>query len=194
MEEREKWNRKYGDAGRKPSTHPPEFLVSHAGEVLKMLPEHPRVLDLAAGAGRNSIYLAERECHVLAVDFALEGLRHCVRQASISGVHVQAISADLKTFVFPVCRYDLLMNFFFLQREIFPAMVDALKPGGLLLFETYTSHHQAVHKGHSMRQEFLLKPGELQMSFPELITVFDEETATTARLIAQKPLATKIKP
>jgi len=187
MGNREKWNRKYGDAGRKPSMHPPEFLMTHAVEVLRMLPEHPRALDLAAGAGRNSIFLAERKCHVLAVDFALEGLRHCVRRASMRGLHIQAVSSDLKTFVFPACCFDLLINFFFLQREIFPAMVHAIKPGGLLLFETYTSHYQTVHKERSMRREFLLEPGELQSSFPELTTVFHEETATTERLIAQKP-------
>ncbi len=187
MGDRAKWNRKYGDAGRKPGMHPPEFLMTHADEVLRILPQHPRVLDLAAGTGRNSIFLAERECHVLAVDFSLEGLRHCVRQTSMRGLQVQTLVVDLKTFVFPVCRYDLLVNFFFLQREIFPAMIHALKPGGLLLFETYTSHHQTVHKGRSMRREFLLEPGELQASFPELITVFHEETATTERLIAQKP-------
>jgi len=167
--------------------HPPGFLISHADEVLQMLPEHPQTLDLAAGAGRNSIFLAERGCHVLAVDFALEGLRHCVRQAAMRGLYLQAISADLKTFVFPVCKYDLLVNFFFLQREIFPAMVHAMNPGGLLLFETYTTHYKAVHTERSMRREYLLEPGELQASFPELITVFHEETATTDRLIAQKP-------
>ena len=186
MGNREKWNGKYGDARCKASMHPPEFLISHADEVLPMLPEQPRALDLAAGAGRNSIFLAERGCHVLAVDFALEGLRRCVRRATMRGLHIQAISADLKTFVFPTYRYDLLINFFFLQREIFPAMVNALNPGGLLLFETYTSHYQAVHKGRSMRREYLLEPGELRTSFPGLTTVFYEETTTTDRLIAQK--------
>jgi len=166
---------------------PPEFLTSHADEVLRMIPDHPRALDLAAGAGRNSIFLAERGCQVLAVDFALEGLRHCMRQAAMRELQVQAIAADLKTFAFPTGRYDLLVNFFFLQREIFPAMVNAMNPGGILVFETYTSHYQAVHKGRSMRREYLLKPEELQASFPGLITVFHEETAVTDRLLAQKP-------
>jgi len=187
MGNREKWNGKYRDVERKVNMHPPEFLISHADEVLQMLPEYPRALDLAAGAGRNSIFLAERGCHVVAVDFALEGLRHCMRQAAMRGLQIQTISADLKTFVFPTCGYDLLVNFFFLQREVFPAMANALNPGGLLMFETYTSHYQAAHKGRSMRREYLLEPGELQASFPGLITLFQEETAVTDRLIAQKP-------
>jgi len=187
MENRKKWNGKYGDVGRKVNMHPPEFLISHTDKVLQMLPEYPRALDLAAGAGRNSIFLAERGCHILAVDFALEGLRCCMRQAAMRDLQIQAISADLKTFVFPTNRYDLLVNFFFLQREIFPAMVNALNPGGLLMFETYTSHYQVVHKGRSMRREYLLEPGELQASFPGLITLFHEETDVTDRLIAQKP-------
>jgi len=194
MGNREKWNGKYRDVGREVNMHPPEFLISHTDEMLQMLPEYPRTLDLAAGAGRNSVFLAERGCHVLAVDFALEGLRCCMRQAAMRGLRVQTISADLKTFVFPVCKYDLLVNFFFLQREIFPAMVRAMNPGGLLLFETYTTHYQVVHKGSSMRREYLLEPGELQASFPELITVFHEETATTDRLIAQKPGTNPTKP
>jgi len=194
MGDREKWNGKYRDPERKASMHPPEFLISHADEVLQMLPEYPRVLDLAAGAGRNSIFLAERGCRVLAVDFALEGLRQCVRLSTTRGLHIQAIAADLKTVVFPASRYDLLINFFFLERKIFPAMVNALNPGGLLLFETYTSHYQAVHQDRPMRREYLLDPGELQASFSELTTVFHEETTTTDRLIAQKSSLPVISP
>ncbi len=187
MGDRIKWNDKYRDSSRVAAMRPPEFLISHADEVLRMLPDHPRTLDLAAGAGRNSIFLAGRGCRVLAVDFALEGLRNCMRRAAMQGLHVQAVAADLKTFVFPAGGYDLLVNFFFLQREIFPAMINALNPGGILVFETYTSHYQAVHRGRSMRREYLLEPGELQASFPGLSTVFHEETAVTDRLIAQNP-------
>jgi len=188
MGNRIKWNDKYRNSNRAEAMRPPEFLISHADEVLRIISDHPQVLDLAAGAGRNSVFLAERGCRVLAVDFALEGLRNCMRQAAMRGLQVQAIAADLKTFAFPADRYDLLVNFFFLQREIFPAMINALNPGGILIFETYTSHHQTVHKGRSMRREYLLEPGELQASFPGLITVFHEETAVTDRLIAQKPM------
>lgn len=187
MGNRIKWNDKYRNSSRVAAMRPPEFLISHADEVLRMIPDHPHVLDLAAGAGRNSVFLAERGCRVLAVDFALEGLRNCVRQAAMKGLQVQAVAVDLKTFAFPTDKYDLLVNFFFLQREIFPAMVNALNPGGILVFETYTSHYQAVRKEHSMQREYLLEPGELQASFPGLTTVFHEETAVTDRLIAQKP-------
>jgi len=187
MSDRAKWNNKYGDASRDVTKHPPDFLISHANEVLHMLPEYPRVLDLAAGAGRNSIYLAKRGCRVLAVDYALEGLRRCVQQAAEGKLDVRAIAADLRTFPFPASRYDLVINFFFLQRELFPAMINTLKPGGLLMFETYTTRYQAVHRERSMRREYLLEPEELRRAFPGLTLLFYEETAVTARLIAQKP-------
>jgi len=186
MSNRAKWDNKYRTAACDTAMCPPDFLISHADEVLVMLPVRPRVLDLAAGTGRNSIYLAKSGCRVLAVDYAREGLRHCVLQAIREQVDVRAIAVDLHTFLFPVCGYDLVINFFFLQREFFPAMVNALKPGGILMFETYTTRYQAVHRERSMRREYLLEPEELRYAFPGLTPLFYEETATTARLIAQK--------
>lgn len=152
-----------------------------------MLPAYARVLDLAAGEGRNSVYLAQRGYAVEAVDISWVGLMRARQRAAMAGVHVAAVAADLTAFPIPHERYDLILDFFFLDRRLFPAMVAALRPGGLLIFETYTTHHQQLQRKRCMRREFLLEPSELRHAFPMLETLDYGEEGVIARLLARKP-------
>jgi len=61
-------------------------------------------------------------------------------------------------------QYDLVLVFFYLQRELFSALTSALKPGGMLLYKTYTTHQQRFGGGPS-NPMFLLKANELLHAF-----------------------------
>lgn len=185
-DDRAKWNRKYADAQRLAGMQPPQFLRECTDAVLAKLPQRPLTLDVAAGSGRNSLYLAEMGCRVLAVDFALAGLIHCQRRARERGLAVYPVAMDLQTFSFPSAYFDLIINFFYLERALFAAMAAALKPGGILLFETYTSRYAEQNPERAMRQEFLLAPGELRQAFSGLEILMYQETETTARLMARR--------
>ncbi|MES0372084.1 MAG: class I SAM-dependent methyltransferase [Mariprofundaceae bacterium] len=186
-DDRSKWNSKYSMRGEILPQPPADFLSHCADMLLEMLPKQPSVLDLAAGEGRNALFLASRGCNVDAVDISLEGLQRAKVRAEAQNLTLRPINADLDHFPMPESQYDLILNFFFLKRDLFPTIIKALKPGGLLMFETYTIKHQADNKGRNMNPLFLLKPEELKEAFPMFEVLVYQEQEATARLLARKP-------
>lgn len=186
-DDRSKWNSKYSMRGEILPQPPAEFLSHCADMLLEMLPKQPSVLDLAAGEGRNALFLASHGCSVDAVDISQEGLQRAKVRAEAENLSLRPIIADLDHFPMPESQYDLILNFFFLKRELFPSIIKALKPGGLLMFETYTTHHQTLNKQRKMNPIFLLEPEELKDTFPMLEVIIYQEEGETARLLARKP-------
>ena len=112
---------------------PNQFLVA---EVSGMTPG--RALDLACGAGRNAVWLAEQGWRVTAVDFSDAGLTVARELARARGVKVDWIEADVVTWA-PVSRaYDLVCVLYLQlpppeRRSVLRHAVDAVAPGGTLL-------------------------------------------------------------
>jgi SAM-dependent methyltransferase len=163
LQDRLKWNEKYRQKEYpvEPSEIVKAFFESAPGTV---------ALDIAAGRGRNAIFLAERGFTVDAVDIADEGL------ALLSGRHpsIRRICADLDTFEIPAGRYDLILNILYLNRRLFPLIREGLKPGGLLIFETLLEPPPgAEHSGHC--RDYFLRDNELLHSFLSLRIVHYRE-------------------
>ncbi|MBE9536902.1 MAG: hypothetical protein IMF07_06945, partial [Proteobacteria bacterium] len=105
---------------------------------------------------------------------------------------VNFIEADLKTFPLSVECYDLIINFNYLERALAPKMVSALKPGGGLLFETFTVDQRQF--GPPGNDAYLLRKGELKeifkdleaLSFWEGVVTEREKKKAVARLLAIK--------
>ena len=105
-----------------------------------------------------------------------------------SGVNVKFELADLQTYQLPRGKYDLVLVFFYLQRDLFPALADAIKPGGLLIYKTYTEDQRRFPGGPS-HPLHLLHPGELLNAFPGLRILSYRETVRekgVAELVAWK--------
>jgi tellurite methyltransferase len=83
---------------------------------------------------------------------------------------VEAIVADLGDYRLPQDRYDLILNFHYLQRSLAGPIVRALKRGGVLVFETFTID-QIQYSYGPKDPSFLLSPGELQKMFAGLETL-----------------------
>jgi SAM-dependent methyltransferase len=114
------------------------------------------VLDLACGFGRHSRYLASRGLRVTAVDRDPEAI------ASLRGIaNVTATVADLEggPWPFPGSRFDAVVVTNYLWRPLFPALLDALDPAGVLLYETFAVGNEKF--GKPTNPDFLLRPGEL---------------------------------
>lgn len=151
----------------------------------------PKALDVACGAGRHAVSLAEAGFQVTAIDFSREGLRKGGELARERGVSVdwaernlEADNADLGEGL-----YDLAAVFFYLYRPLFPALVHCLKPGGLLVYKTYTVD-QLDYSGGPRQRAYLLQHNELLRAFSTFrVLVYEEEWEGkgTASLIAQKP-------
>jgi tellurite methyltransferase len=117
-------------------------------------------LDIACGAGRHSIYLAERGFRVVAVDWAQRGLDALMAEAERRGLadRIEPVLADLEAGDFRIepGRYDVVCDFYFLSRALFPAMRDGVREGGLFVAAIHveSASAEAPHR-------FLLAPGEL---------------------------------
>ncbi len=163
-------------------------------------------LDLACGTGRNALFLAEHGLRVSAVDWsgaALDILEARARSKKIPVFRIQImeetkraspagidlVHADLERIELPARSFDLILNIRYLQRSLFPQICRALRPKGVLLFETYT-RAQLDFCGGPRDPAHLLKVGELREAFPELHLLFYRELRAgqgIASLAARKP-------
>ena len=160
--DRDKWNRKYRDKSF-PSL--PSAIVRKHYHQAKI----GRALDLACGNGRNACFLAACGFQVDAVDISEEGLGRFVCRSPM----ISRICQDLDTFVIPPETYDLIINTRFLERCLFPALQQGLRPGGVLIFESYLRPPDPGN--HQFSRNHLLEAGELQHAFPALQTICYQE-------------------
>ena len=119
----------------------------------------------------------------------MEGLRKAQILAGERGVRLQLFCQDLTSAQLPVERFDLVICFFYLQRELFPQIKAALRPGGLLVYKTYTTD-QLRFPGRPRHPLHLLRPQELLEAFRDFRVLTYQETVKdrgVAQLIAQKP-------
>ncbi|MCP9455641.1 MAG: dihydroneopterin aldolase [Nitrospira sp.] len=173
--------------------------------LIEQWPRLPRgtVLDVAAGDGRHALYLASRGYRVDAIDrdaAALERLEASARSRGYDTITTRVIDLESPAPHKPDLgkeQYDVILVFFYLYRPLFPLLHAALKPGGMLVYETFTIDHH-LHYQHPKRREFCLAPNELLGLASGLRIVHydegshpDHRTARanyTARLIACKPI------
>jgi len=195
------WEAKHRLAEGEPAAEPAGILR----EILALLPAGA-VLDLACGTGRNALFLAESGRRVTAVDWSAAGLEILAARALEKGIAVRRIErleeaarrtgaglalmqADLEKINLPKKAYDAILCIRYLQRSLFPQICEALRPGGLLLYETYTVA-QLDFEGGPKDAAHLLKSGELRNAFPELRVLFYRELRAgqgIASLVATKP-------
>src|SRR6476646_4107873 len=189
MDEKTLWDKKHSERSHS-SLEPDPFLVSAYDEFL--FGTSPNLaLDVAGGVGRHSIWLAQRGWRVKLLDISEVGIQQAMENAKRSGT-ASSISADIcdlnTTHDLGEEQYDLVIVFFFLQRELFPALLDAIKPGGTLIYKTYTTEQKNLPGGPS-HPMFLLEPNELLRAFSSLRILHYHETLHqkgVAELVARK--------
>jgi len=181
------------DVRQKPGA-PSAFFVAWA-QRLRSTSALGQVLDLACGNGRHSLAAAELGLEVLAIDRNVESLAQLASVPLATG-QITVLAADLEAATPPVlegAKFGAVLVFRYLHRPLMPWIESLLAPGGLLLYETFTTEQRTL--GWGPRNElFLLRPGELPGLFPGLEIESYEEGATdepqpaqTGRLVASKP-------
>jgi SAM-dependent methyltransferase len=112
------------------------------------------VLDVAAGSGRHTTWLAARGHVVTAVD------RDAAAMAPLTGI-AEVIVADIEAAPWPLGerRFDAVVVTNYLWRPLLPTLTASLSEGGVLLYETFAVGNETV--GRPSRRDFLLGPGEL---------------------------------
>ena len=187
-EERERWNQKYREAPG--SWNEPDTFLLHAFSeyVGPQFPAGGKALDLAGGAGRNAIWLAQQGWDVTLIDISETGVEQAREKAGPLASHVHFVVDDLTGFTAAQMQFDLVMAFFYLDRKIFPEIVKAIRPGGLLIYKTLTLE-QLKLEGGPKDPEHLLASGELlQLAEGLQVLHYREEIArkATAELVARK--------
>jgi tellurite methyltransferase len=165
----EEWDERYRQ-GRTMPDEPAALLV----ENLSLLPKSGEALDIAMGTGRNALYLASLGFRVTGIDLSAVAVEKCRQKAERLGLPIEAIVADLERSPLPTEKYDLIVNFYYLQRSLAPQIVAALKPGGVLVFESFTIDQLQFGWGPKS-PDHLLRPGELREMFADLETLFYHE-------------------
>ena len=170
--DRDKWDRRYAEGAYRARSYPSPFLV----ERLADLPRG-RALDLACGAGRNALCLAEAGYEVEAMDVSGTAIDRARTAARERGLEVDWRVADLDDFAPPPARYDLITVIRYTNRAMMERLPDGLADGGMLLVE----HHlrTAAPVGGPASRAFRLAPNELVDLFHGRLRVlfYDERVA-----------------
>ena len=164
--DRERWNARYRERGPEAfGEAPSDWLRQH--EWLLQEQARGRALDLACGNGRNARYLAGLGFDVDAIDIsdvAINWLQEVVDQ---TGLHISPRAADLTALELPADHYQVIANFNYLERDLFPTITRALAPGGLLFFETFSCDQIELFES-KIRPRYTLKHNELLRAFLNL--------------------------
>jgi SAM-dependent methyltransferase len=142
MSRQDFWEQKYAGGDYLFGTEPNDFLVEQAARLVP----GAEALAVADGEGRNGVWLAEQGLRVVSVDFSGNALAKARALAARRGVEIETVQADLLDWDWPVSTFDLVVSFFIHplpeeQERLLAAMIEALRPGGLLLFEAYSKAH-----------------------------------------------------
>lgn len=152
------------------------------------------VLDLACGTGRNGLVLAEQGISVVFADKSFAALKEVKQHLIKTGLPGHIWQLDLEQpGVEHLSRHDYfaVICFRYLHRPLFPMLLSAVVPGGLVVYETFTLEQRRFGRPH--RSDFLLRPGELKTTFKawEIIHHFEgirhKPDRAVAQIVARKP-------
>ena len=186
-QDRDKWDRRYAEDSYR--RHNPVGLLHD------WLPRLPvgKALDVACGAGRNAIFLAEAGFRVDAIDISPAGLETARREAERRGVSVNWIEHDLDLPYAFDRDYDLILVLWFVRLDLLRELCAHLAPGGFLISEQHLIADGDLAGPENPRCRFA--PGALREAAGELEILLYEESSgldddgepmASARVVARR--------
>ncbi len=164
---RDKWNARYSA----------DNLCGSATEVLSenlhLLPTKGVALDLACGLGANSLLLAKQGMTVQSWDISDIACQKLQDQADTEALAIKTFTQEIRVSCFRPARFDVIVVSRFLDRSVCNAIMESLKPAGLLFYQTYTQ--QKVNQQGPKNPRFLLAERELLTLFSRLKLLFYRE-------------------
>ncbi len=153
--------------------HTNQKLLLDYLDLVSRLDQSLPVLDLACGSGRNGLVLAQQGVPVVFADRSVADLDHIKRQLSENGWPGRTWLVDLEqpgSEPLAGLQFSAIIGFRYLHRPIFPALLNAVIPGGLVVYETFTTNNRRF--GRPSNPDFLLRPHELKTIFSSWQTLF----------------------
>ena len=188
--DRDRWNERYRSGAYADREHPSPWLVD-------CLPRAPmgRALDIACGAGRNALYLAERGYAVTGVDISTEALSRARRSARMRGLEVEWIERDLDGGPGVRGPFDLIVLIRYVDLALLGALCRQLAPAGCLVVEEHLATERDDVAG-PRNPAFRVPSGALRRAAGDLESIgsFEGEVsdpdglpAVVARFFARRP-------
>ena len=162
------------------NTEPSRWLVDHA----HLLPPDGYALDVACGTGRHALWLSAHGFVTRAVDrdrAAIEHLRESAQQRQLA-IDAQVVNLEDGTASLPAHAFDVIVVVSYLHRPLFPELREALRPGGILVYETFT--RDQARRGKPTNPAFLLEPGELRRLIDPLDVLAEREGDFDGKMVA----------
>ena len=137
--DKDRWNSKYETEVYLFGEKPIPFLVDNVHLLRK-----GKVLDIAMGEGRNGVYLATQGFEVLGLDISEKGLAKAHNLAKKNKVTIETKVVDLESFTLEPNSYDVILCTYYMQKDLFKQFQSALKPGGMIVVETYNVDYPEI--------------------------------------------------
>jgi tellurite methyltransferase len=181
----EHWNQRYSVPSELPQV---SYGLQH---YTHLIPNSGTGLDLACGLGQNSIFLTKHGLIMNGWDYSSAGLEQMAHHCSVQKVEVNQQCIDLTNAPWPNQKFDLICVTAFLDRTLCPQILSHLKPGGILIYQTFNQVTDIAGETLSKprRPQFLLAKGELLELFNELDPLVYHDVQELAQL--EHPLAGK---
>ncbi len=181
--DKQRWDEKYGTEAYIFGKEPVPFLKQN----IHLLPKG-RALDLAMGEGRNGVYLATQGFQVVGLDISEKGLAKAHQLAKQNGVTIKTRVVDLESHQLEKNAYDVILLMYYMQRDLWPQIKEALKPGGMAVIETYNVDHL---KHARFNPKWLLQTNELVDAFKDMKIIryqaYEDDKQAYSSIIVQKP-------
>ncbi|MBW2520920.1 MAG: methyltransferase domain-containing protein [Deltaproteobacteria bacterium] len=153
-----------------------------------------QALDVACGNGSNAVFLASHGFEVTAIDVSREALKQLKRESALRNLNIKAFQIDLEDDpVLPEGPFNLILDFFYLYRPLFPKLKKLLLPGGLMAIRTFS--RAGDFPEIALNPAFVLEPGELKDIFCGWdVLVYEEgkqpspKGGSLAGILTRKPL------
>ena len=170
LDDQLRWDRQHAETqgAERPSTFLRQIFESAAWQLRPC-----RALDIAAGKGRNALYLTDRGFEVVAVDISSVALDVARLHAKEKQARINWQQLDLEQSGFPGGEYDLILNINYLQRSLIAKIKAALRPGGHVICETYSIDQQVI--GHPKNPQYFLTHNELLDHFRDFRVLYYRE-------------------
>ena len=167
---------------------PSAFIARWVSRRPAQFPRGARALDVACGRGRHSLLMAAAGFRTIGIDMHYDVVLGTKHAAQAAGLDLELVCADLTALPLPRDHFHLIVVTRYLDRALFPTLRDALVPGGVLLYETFTERQRKHGWGPTSRAH-LLQPGELRMLTRGMDVLYDEEVylpEAVARIAARR--------
>ena len=145
MDVKELWDDRFKQGLPSLEIPDPFFIRMYEQYISKTYPSGGKALDLAAGVGRHSLYLSDRQWHTTAIDISAVA----IEKLNVSNPAIHTHALDIADYQFEKESFDLIVLYYHFERAIFPEIFKALKPGGLFICKlavSYSGNQAALQK------------------------------------------------